>query len=326
MIQDIAPHQFDNVFVRGAEPGPDSPVYCFMEDKLLIRSNSDRGKKPGQLVLPRRRDFGGDVGFIRLFALDGTDYYLALPRGRCHETRRVLSETQIYQDKSADRQEGDGAREDGAREAGSIRCEGYAYERLHRIRADQVGQTYQYFAAVTAYQLFRWYEGNRFCGHCGSRMTLGERERVLICPCCGSHIYPKIMPAVIVGVIRGDQILMTRYRDRGIDYHALVAGFVEIGETFEDAVRREVMEETGLRVKNIRYYKSQPWGIVDDLLAGFYCDVDGPASIRIDKEELREAGWFDRDQVCGQPDQLSLTNEMMLCFRDGREPGGSAGM
>src|SRR3712207_1903524 len=150
-------------------------------------------------------------------------------------------------------------------------------------------------------------------------MEMGSKERVMICPNCGNHVYPKIVPAVIVGIRNGDKLLMTKYRGRGIGYYALVAGFMEIGETFEDTVRREVMEETGLKVKNIRYYKSQPWGIVDDILAGFWCEVDGDDTIRMDQEELKEAAWFARDEIEGQPDNLSLTNEMMMRFKGGEE-------
>ena len=82
------------------------------------------------------------------------------------------------------------------------------------------------------------------------------------------------------------------------------------------------MEEVGLKVKNIRYYKSQPWGIVDDILAGFYCDVDGDTEITLDRTELKEAVWVDRKDIEGQPQDLSLTNEMMIVFRDGKEPLG----
>jgi NAD+ diphosphatase len=114
------------------------------------------------------------------------------------------------------------------------------------------------------------------------------------------------------------RIVLTRYaagRYHAID--ALVAGFVEIGETFEETVQREVMEEAGIRVKNIRYYKSQPWGIVDDLLAGFYCDVDGDSTIHMDRSELKEAGWHTRDEIVLQPTDHSLTNEMMTRFKKG---------
>jgi hybrid cluster-associated redox disulfide protein len=90
------------------------------------------------------------------------------------------------------------------------------------------------------------------------------------------------------------------------------------GETLEQAVHREVMEETGLKVRNIRYYKSQPWGIVDDLLVGFFCDVDGDDTIKMDEGELKIAEWRTRSDVELQPDQFSLTNEMMTVFKEGR--------
>jgi NAD+ diphosphatase len=176
------------------------------------------------------------------------------------------------------------------------------------------------FAAWTAFQLYNWYRDNRFCGRCGGRTTLAPDERAVMCPACNRRIYPRIIPAVIVGVTNGDEILMTKYRGRDIPYYALIAGFTEIGETLEQTVAREVMEEAGLRVKNIRYYKSQPWAIVDDLLAGFYCDVDGSTEIHMDVSELKEAVWVRREDVVGQPNDFSLTNEMMLVFRDGKEP------
>ena len=149
-----------------------------------------------------------------------------------------------------------------------------------------------------------------------------DTERALVCPHCGRIIYPRILPAVIIGVTDKDRLLMTKYAGRRIPFYALVAGFNEIGETFEETVQREVMEEVGLKVKNIRYYKSQPWGIVDDILAGFYCDVDGDTEITLDRTELKEAVWVDRKDIEGQPQDLSLTNEMMIVFRDGKEPLG----
>ena len=177
----------------------------------------------------------------------------------------------------------------------------------------------QLFAAWTAGQLARWYAGNRFCGACGSPMKNGTTERSLVCPRCGRTVYPRINPAIIAAVTKGDEIVLTRYRGARSTFNALVAGFVEIGETLEDTVRREVMEETGLRVKNLRYYKSQPWGIADDLLAGFFCEVDGSTEIHMDAEELSLARWTRREDVVLQPDDASLTNEMMKLFRDGLE-------
>ena len=102
-----------------------------------------------------------------------------------------------------------------------------------------------------------------------------------------------------------------------MSFYALIAGFTEIGETLEECVAREVMEETGLKVKNIRYYKSQPWGIVCDLLVGFFCEVDGDDTIKMDESELKVAEWRARADVELQPDQFSLTNEMMTVFKQG---------
>ena len=96
-----------------------------------------------------------------------------------------------------------------------------------------------------------------------------------------------------------------------------MAGFTEIGETLEGTVEREVMEEAGLKVKNIRYYKSQPWGMAQDILVGFFCDVDGDDEIHMDRDELKYAEWVKREDIVLQPNNLSLTNEMMKVFKEG---------
>lgn len=155
-----------------------------------------------------------------------------------------------------------------------------------------------------------------FCGKCAGKLVVDEKERALRCPECGNVIYPRINPAVIVGVIKNDSILITRYRT-GYAHNALVAGFTEIGETLEETVAREVMEETGVKVKNICYYKSQPWGMAQDILVGFFCEADGEGVIRMDENELKFAGWVKRDELELQPNSLSLTNEMMKRFKDG---------
>lgn len=170
----------------------------------------------------------------------------------------------------------------------------------------------------TAYHLWRWYNDNVFCGRCASKMKPKGTERALICEDCGNTVYPRINPAVIVGVIKGDSILITRY-NRGYAHNALVAGFTEIGETLEQTVSREVMEETGIRVKNIRYYKSQPWGMAQDVLMGFFCEADGDDPIKRDESELKFAEWVPRDEIELQPNNLSLTNEMMSLFKEGKE-------
>ncbi|MCR5690977.1 MAG: NAD(+) diphosphatase [Eubacterium sp.] len=192
--------------------------------------------------------------------------------------------------------------------------EDFAYWSPRELRDQVEGK--EIFAIFTAYHLWKWYRDNRFCGACGQRLDLGKKERSLVCPTCGHVVYPRINPAVIVAVTKGDYILLTKYQ-RGIGYNALVAGFTEIGETLEETVEREVMEETGLKVKNIRYYKSQPWGLAQDILAGFVCQVDGDDQIHMDERELRYAQWVRREDVELQPNNLSLTNEMMRKFKEG---------
>ena len=167
----------------------------------------------------------------------------------------------------------------------------------------------------TGYHLSQWYEESRYCGACAAATVHSLTERAVQCPGCGRTYYPRLLPAVIVGVTDGDRLLVTKYKT-GFGYFALVAGFVEIGETLEETVAREVREETGLKVKNIRYYKSQPWGIVKDVLMGFYCDVDGDSTIRLDENELKLAEWRKAEDIELQPDNYSLTNEMMKNFKD----------
>ena len=170
------------------------------------------------------------------------------------------------------------------------------------------------FAGATAFHLALWYDAHRYCGRCASPMIHKEDERAVFCPSCGVIEYPKIAPVVIVGIVDGDRILLTKYA-AGYNRYALVAGFVEIGETFEDAVRREVMEEVGLKVKNIRYYKSQPWAFSGSLLAGFFADLDGSDHVTIDTKELSEGLWFHRGDIPTEGNTMSLTWTMVEAFR-----------
>ena len=191
----------------------------------------------------------------------------------------------------------------------------YGYYSVRELRDRCSGK--ELFAVFSAYHLWRWYTDNQYCGRCADRLEPGKKERSLICPSCGNVVYPRINPAVIVGVIKGDKILITRYR-KGYAHNALVAGFTEFGETLEETVAREVMEETGVKVKNIRYYKSQPWGMAQDILVGFFCEADGEGDIHMDESELKYAEWVSREDIVLQPNNLSLTNEMIKVFKEGK--------
>ena len=139
----------------------------------------------------------------------------------------------------------------------------------------------------------------------------------MVCPACGSLYYPVIAPAVIIGVTKGDRLLVSRYANRPYKALALIAGYTEIGETVEDTVRREVFEEVGIHVKNLRYYRSQPWGIDHDVLMGFYCEADGDEELKVEHGELAEAWFASRDELTDLPDRASLTIDMITRFRDG---------
>ena len=142
----------------------------------------------------------------------------------------------------------------------------------------------------------------------------------MYCPSCGHYEYPVLSPAVIIGITNGDKLVMSKYEGRSFKNYALIAGYAEIGETIEETIRREVMEEVGLKVKNIRYYKSQPWSFSGTLLFGFFCDVDGDDTLTVDHSELSMAKWFHRSEIKGQGNSSSLTNEMMMIFAEGKEP------
>ena len=176
------------------------------------------------------------------------------------------------------------------------------------------------FACAVGETLSRWYGSNRFCGRCGGPMAKSETERAMVCPSCGNTVYPKICPAVIVGVCDGDRLLLTKYAGGGFRQYALVAGFAEIGEGIEGTVRREVMEEVGLELGELRFYKSQPWAFTDTLLMGFYARLQGSDRIRLQREELSVGKWFHRSELPTDHSHISLTGEMIETFRCGRDP------
>ena len=231
------------------------------------------------LKLPSRAMFpDGDERFTYLFELDGREYYLL--------------------------------RDETPREP-----DGWTYRDINIFRTEQPKEIA--FAAVSAWHLCCWYRDTRFCGRCGTRMEKSKAERAMVCPACGNTVYPKICPAVIVAIHDGDRLVLTKYKDRPVKHYALVAGFNEIGESIEETVHREVLEETGLRVRNLRFYKSQPWVFTDTLLFGFFAELDGSDKITVQEDELSEAGWFYRSEIPEDRTHLSLTGEMMEQFRKG---------
>ena len=284
MIQDIAPSVFRNEYDPDGKADASSRVLFFSGSNVLMKGEGSAMELPSLEEL----DFAGitapDLRF--LFRVDGRGIFLLPDR-----------ETGIDPENLPP---------------------GWHFEPVMYYRNDRRSPKSQAYSVLTGYQLRNWYRDNRFWGTCGSRTELSSAERAVRCPSCGRVIYPRIVPAVIVAVVDGDRILLTKYANRPFKNYALIAGFTEIGETLEETVAREVMEEAGLRVKNIRYYKSQPWGIVDDLLAGFICEVDGSREIHMDRQEQKEAEWVKREDIPGEDDDFSLTSEMMHRFKAGK--------
>ncbi len=284
MIQDIAPKKLYNQFKK-KEAGPDSLICFFSEAGLLVRTDENRDPGGDFPQFPRLKELPEVTDTEYLFSVDETEFFLAL-------------------------------RVSGAKSSDDSPPDGFEFRPIMQLRDIRAQGGADMYAAFTAYHLWKWYSSNRFCGVCGHPLERDDRERALTCPKCGGRVYPRLNPAVIVGVINGDRLLITRYRT-GYGHSALIAGFTEIGETFEETVAREVMEEAGVSVKNIRYYKSQPWAPAEDILAGFFCEVDGDDTIRMDAGELRYAEWVRREDIILQPSEYSLTNEMMKMFKEG---------
>ena len=282
MIQDIKPHKFNKQYDQKKKPDEASILLCYDGRKVLVKKEICKEKT--RITYPTFAEAGvlddRSETASYLFSVDEKRYYLG-----DDEQARIL--------------------EDGG------------YEWIDHQEFRTVAPKYEAFAGITGWQLARWYRDHKFCGRCGNIMEPDSAERMMHCPKCGLMEFPKICPAVIIGVTDGDRILMSKYAGREYKRYALLAGFTEIGETLEETVRREVMEEVGLKVKNITYYKNQPWAFSDTLLVGYFCELDGSDEVKLDENELALAEWFKREDITAELDDISLTNEMMRVFRDG---------
>lgn len=171
--------------------------------------------------------------------------------------------------------------------------------------------------SITGYHLMNWYIQNRFCGKCGAKTYQKKDERALICCGCNSVIYPRISPAVIAAIRCNDKILLARNVTFPGKWYSLIAGYVDIGESLEETLIREVKEEVGLNITNIRYYKSQPWPFSGSLMIGFIAEADESQPIIIDEKEIAEAAWFSRDKLPEHASNLSIAGEMIEKFERG---------
>lgn len=278
MFQDIEPFQFHNEY-RQQQPKDTDYVIITRGETVLTDFEND------QVQLPTVKMIGEIGDLIYLFSVDTQAYFWLDEKNPA--ARRFIEQTAPVQ---------------------------FSFQEKFQFRGKYPKETA--FAASVGFHIGSWYEKNRFCGKCGRPFQHKDKERALICPECGNVLYPKINPAMIVAILHDGKILLSRYSDGYYRKHALIAGYCEAGETLEQCVHREVLEETGLKVKNLRYFKSQPWPFTGSLLMGFFADLDGDDTVTLDRNELCEAVWFDRENLPKEDNTLSLTWTMIEYFRE----------
>lgn len=167
-----------------------------------------------------------------------------------------------------------------------------------------------YLKAGKCAELLYWHRNTRYCGVCGGLMKF-HTDISKRCEQCGKEVWPQLATAVIVLIHRGpDEVLLAKGRNFKRDFYGLIAGFVETGETLEQAVAREVMEETGLCIKNLRYFDSQPWPYPSGLMVGFHADYDS-GDLHVQREELKKVAWFHRDHLPNLPEKLSIARRLI---------------
>ena len=282
MLHEIGAHQLHNEF-RSQSPKPDDFLVVYVGERSLLKKNGE------SFEIPRVSDFKREnIPCHYLFSIDDTAYFLAesyfsKPLVESLPEEFVLCPTRTYR---------------------------YMSDPLVRL------------GGATAAHIAHWESLNKCCGRCGNITVRAERERAIVCPKCGNTIYPRISPVVIVAVRNGDKLLMAHNIDNPNPRLFLISGFVEIGESLEQAVHREVMEEAGLCVKNVRYFGSQPWPFSDSLIAGFTAELDGDETIRMQEAELSEAMWVKREDIPEYETDVSISCCLIENFRRGFVPSG----
>lgn len=172
--------------------------------------------------------------------------------------------------------------------------------------------------AGMASQILYWERTHRYCGQCGSRTQYIPGQRATRCTKCGLDFYPRITPAVLVAVTKGDSLLLAWSARWTKSVYSVIAGFVEPGETLEQCAAREVMEETSISVQSVRYFASQPWPFPSQLMVAFTAEYKN-GTIHVDNNELNEAAWFTRDNLPELPAPLSLSRILIDCWK--QHPG-----
>ncbi|MBN1761281.1 MAG: NAD(+) diphosphatase [Chitinispirillaceae bacterium] len=275
MINEIAPHRFDNSYIPDTTPGDHDFIFMYRDKSLLLKNSGD------EIELPRKKDLPeitAATELLFLFTLDTIPCFLvsdALPIDR----------------------------------------DGFIFKELGFFRTTRRREIA--WTGITGFQLKIWYGQNRYCGSCGAGMKRKSDERALQCPDCSMVIYPKISPAIIVAILCNDKILLARNVNFPARWYSLIAGYIDIGESVEEAVAREVKEEVGLNVRNIRYIKSQSWPLSGSMMLGFVAEADATQPVVVDEKEIAEAKWFSRGNLPEHPPNVSISGELIEKFEKG---------
>lgn len=192
------------------------------------------------------------------------------------------------------------------------------YEVLSLRKAFERLDSAWFKAAVKAYSIINWDKNHQFCGRCGTETYQKPNTFERICPHCELVVYPRISPSMIVLIRKDEKILMARSPHFAPGAYGLIAGFVEPGESIEDAVHREVAEEVNIKITNLKYFGSQPWPFPDSLMIGFTADYLS-GDLRIDKVEIEAADWYDADHLPWIPAPISIAGKLIQHFLSTRQ-------
>jgi NAD+ diphosphatase len=184
----------------------------------------------------------------------------------------------------------------------------YHLRKLWGVLSDEL-----FWAAGTAFQVMDWERSHRYCGACGAPTRTKPGERAKHCERCGLSFYARISPAVIVAVIKDDQILLARAHRFPVEMYSVIAGFVNPGESLEECVHREIGEETGIRVRKVCYFGSQPWPFPNSLMVGFTAEYES-GELVVDPQELAAAGWYSADAMPRIPERPSIARRLINWF------------
>lgn len=289
------------------EPTTQKPtrIFCFAERRLLVTLQGGEAVLPEFSLAPRELRDRADLPGIGEVSVARNLFLGTLDGSPCRAIElRSPREGEELEVAGSDGDEGS----EGLALLGLRSLMGRMDEELLKV-------------AGVASQVLDWDRNHQFCGRCGTPTVASESERARSCPNCSLTAYPRISPAIIVAVLKGDRILLGHNRrHRAGHVFSVLAGFVEPGESLEECVRREVMEEVGIELRDIRYFASQPWPFPDSLMVAFTAAYAG-GEIEVDGTEIVEAAWFDKDNLPSIPPHGTVARSLIDWFVESRGNG-----